>query len=135
MKTKITLLGLAGMLIFAACSKSDYEENQDGIILNLVQKDKKEAAKLRLQVLGDELIHVSATPDQHFPKDTSLIIVPNAQTIPFTVDDTGDSITLSTARLNVRVSKSDGGIIFKDKDNRRILAEAKGGAGCLFLLR
>lgn len=128
MKNKrIPLSLLLAGLLFVACSAPQYQLTDDGVILNLKQENKAKTSKLRLQVLGDELIHVSATPDKDFPKDSSLITVPGLQTVPFQVDDAGDSILLSTARLNVMVSKLDGGITFKDGDGRVILAEKSGG--------
>ncbi len=128
MKNKrIPLSLLIAGLLFVACSAPQYQLTDDGVILNLKQEKKAEAGKLRLRVLGDELIHVSATPDKDFPKDSSLIIVPGLQTVAFEVDDAGDSIMLSTSRLQVMVSKLDGGIKFKDKNGRLILAEKQGG--------
>lgn len=127
MKNKGIYLGLFAGLLFAACTQPQYQLTNDGFILNLKQEKKADANKIRLQVLGDELIHVSATPDKDFPKDSSLIIVPGLQTVPFQVDDAGDSIMLSTSRLKVMVSKMDGGIKFKDKNGRVILAEKPGG--------
>ena len=127
MKDPKILLNLVVLMIVAACSTSNYQKTNDGVIIDVKQQHKTDARRIRLQVLGDELIHVSATPDQDFPNDSSLIIVPGIQPVPFTVDDTGDSITLKTALLKVRVSKANGGLIFKDKDGRRILAEAEGG--------
>ncbi|GET31162.1 alpha-xylosidase [Prolixibacter bellariivorans] len=127
MKNKRIHLCLLAGLLFAACTQPKYQLTDDGVILNLRQENKAEASKLRLQVLGDELIHVSATPDGDFPKDSSLIVVPGLKTVPFAVDNEGDSIRLSTAKLNVMISKADGGIKFKDKTGKLILAEKKGG--------
>jgi alpha-D-xyloside xylohydrolase len=114
-------------LLFAACSAPQYQITENGVILSLKQEKEADAKMLRIQVLGDELIHVSATPDKDFPKDSSLIIVPGIQTVPFQVEEAGDSILLSTSRLKVMVSKLDGGIKFKDQDGRVILAENPGG--------
>ena len=127
MKNKKIQLSLLAGLLLAACAQPQYQLTDNGIILNFKQEKTAKANKLRLQVLGDELIHVSATPDKDFPKDSSLIIVPGLQTVPFQVDEAGDSIMLSTSRLKVMVSKLDGGIKFKDKNDRVILAEKPGG--------
>ncbi len=127
MKTKRIQLSLLAGLLLAACSVPKYQLTDDGVILSLKQEKNADANKLRLQVLGEELIHVSATPDKDFPKDSSLIIVPGLHRTPFQVDDAGDSIMLSTSRLKVMVSKIDGGIKFKDKNGHVILAEKPGG--------
>ncbi|MFD2034673.1 TIM-barrel domain-containing protein [Belliella marina] len=127
MKNQKVLLNLLVFLLFAACSKSNYQKTEDGVIINLNQRNKSEAQRIRLRVLGEDLIHVSATSEKEFPRDSSLIVVPGLSTAPFTIDDIGDSITLSTARLDVLVSKKDGGVVFKDKNGKIILAEKQGG--------
>lgn len=127
MKNKRMLFILFAGILFAACSQTQYQLTDDGVILNLKHNKESDANKLRLQVLGDELIHVSATPDKDFPKDSSLIIVPGLQTVPFKVENTGDSVMLSTSCLKVMISKFDGGIKFKDKSGRIILSEKPGG--------
>ncbi|WP_036985149.1 hypothetical protein, partial [Prolixibacter bellariivorans] len=76
MKGKNIYLSLLLALLFASCSSTQYQKLNDGIVLTLHQKGKTATHKVRLQVLGDELIHISATPDKNFPKDSSLIIVP-----------------------------------------------------------
>lgn len=127
MKNKNIHLCLFAGLLWVACSGPQYQLTDDGVIINLKQEKKADAKKLRLQVLGDELIHVSATPDKDFPKDSSLIIVPRLQTVPFQVNEAGDSIMMNTSRLKVVVSKLDGGIKFMDRNGRVILAEKTGG--------
>ena len=114
-------------LMIVSCFAPGYKLVDDGIIINLKQESKTGAKTLHLQVLGDELIHVSATPDKDFPKDSSLIIVPGLQTVPFHVNDSGDSIMLTTSCLKVLISKLDGGIKFHDKNGHLVLAEKTGG--------
>jgi len=123
---KIYLSLLTGIL-FSSCATKHFEKSADGIIISINQPKEAGLKKLRLQVLGDELIHVSATPENEFPKDSSLIIVPNIKTVPFTVSEEGDTITLSTEKLKVMVSSKDGGIKFKDKEGKLVLAEKNGG--------
>lgn len=122
----IYLLLLTGLLLIS-CATKQYKRIEDGLILNFEQKNNTQIKKLRIQVLGDELIHVSATPELTFPKDSSLIIVPEIPTVPFTVNELGDSIILATNKLNVMISKADGGIKFKDTDGKLVLAEKDGG--------
>lgn len=98
----------------------------DGVVVNIKQKNQTDTRKVRLQVARDELIHITATPDKEFPKDSTLIIVPGIKNTPFTVDNSHkDSIMLVTSRLKVIVSKLDGGVNFKDKDGKLILAEKR----------
>ncbi|MFG6685780.1 TIM-barrel domain-containing protein [Mariniflexile sp. HNIBRBA6329] len=129
MKINTIYLSLFTGLLLASCSsnKKSYQQTNDGIIVTIKQTKNTDLNKLRLQVLGDEIIHVSATPEQEFIKDSSLIILPDLAPHPFNVSQNGDTITLSTKTLNVMVSSIDGGITFKDHEGKRILTEAKGG--------
>ncbi|WP_305039573.1 TIM-barrel domain-containing protein [Fulvivirga ulvae] len=127
MKIKKIHLGLCVMLWFTGCVEPQYQITDGGVIIDINQNKESEVRKVHLRILGNELIHVSATPDNDFPEDSSLIIVPGLQTVPFTVEDEQDSITVSTKRLKVFVSKANGGIKFKDSAGKVVLAEKPGG--------
>lgn len=126
MKINKTYIYLITGLIVASCATKHYEKTGDGIIMNFNKTKSSGLSKLRLQVLGDELIHVSATAENEFPKDSSLIIVPHFGTTAFTVSTLKDSVKLATASLNLMVSSRDGGIKFKDKNGKLILSEKSG---------
>ncbi|QSB25642.1 TIM-barrel domain-containing protein [Flavobacterium sp. CLA17] len=126
MRKKIHFLFAATLL--ASCSVKQYQTIDDGIIVSVKQNSKTDVQKVRIQVLQDELIHVSATPDAEFAKDSSLIIVTGKSKTPYKVEtNVADSISIVTSRLKVMVSKINGGINFKDKDGKLILAEKSGG--------
>jgi len=118
---------LIGLFFLSGCSDPSYILTDIGVVLNLAPKDNSDTRLLRIDVLSDELIHVSATPDSHWPKDSSLIIVPQEEQVPFKVEDLRDSLRLSTSRLKVMVSKSNGGIRFLNKNGEAILSEKPGG--------
>ena len=123
-KNKLYISLLAGLLV-TACSTKKYVKTNDGITITI--NNNNQVNKLKLQVLGNELIHVSATPKAEFLEDSSLIIVPNIKSVPFSVAEEKDTITLSTETLQILVSSKDGGIKFKDKDGKLILSEKAGG--------
>lgn len=125
-RKKIHLL-IAGMLL-TACSTKQYQMIDNGVVVNVKQKNNTETRKVRLQVLGDELIRVSATPEKEFPKDSTLIIIPGIKGVPFTVDTSHkDSVAIVTNKLRVLVSQNDGGVNFKNKSGKVILTEKTGG--------
>lgn len=66
---------LAG-LILGSCSGKVYEQTDNGVIVKVQQKGEQNARLVRFQVMGDKLIHVSATPDNKFADPKSLVIVP-----------------------------------------------------------
>ncbi|MFI1772381.1 TIM-barrel domain-containing protein [Thalassobellus citreus] len=127
MKTTKTYLSLFLGILLASCSVKQFKKVDNGIIISLKSSETSKVKKLRLEVLGEEIIHVSATPENEFAKDSSLIIMPKIGSVPFTVNEQNDSIVLATSKLNVFVSKLNGGIKFKDSDGKTILAEKDGG--------
>lgn len=127
MKNIKIYLNLFLVLLLASCSPKAFEKVENGIILSINSNENNKTKKIYVEVLGEQIIHVSATPNSEFPKDSSLIIVPKKRTTPFTVNETGDSIKLATSKLNVMISKIDGGIQFKNENGKLILSEETGG--------
>jgi len=120
---------LFAAMVLAGCSSSkQYQTIDGGIVVNVKSSNTTDVKKVRVQVLGDELIHISATPENEFPKDSSLIIVPGIKNTAFKVEKSkNDSVTVTTSRLKVMVSQLNGGVNFKDKNGKLILAEKQGG--------
>ncbi len=124
--TKTILNFLMGLLIFS-CSNPQIKETDHGIILEIKQKKKLDTRKICIDILSDDIVHVSATPEKEFVKDSSLIILPQRNSVEYTIDDFGDSILLKTKKLNILISKQDGQVIFKNKKNEIILSEKENG--------
>lgn len=122
-------LWMLACLSFLSCTpQQGYEKTQDGIIVNLPQKQSTDVGKIRLQVVNDKVIHVSATPEKKFSEEKSLIIVPQAESqTPFSVEETEQQLTLSTAELRVIVNRQTGEVAFADKNGNAILRENMGG--------
>lgn len=131
MKKNTIALGLSAGLLLASCAVKNYTKTNDSVFIDLKLNAENQLRTLRLQVLGNDLIHVAASAKESV-KDSSLIIVPGQQTVPFQISQLKDSIKLATKTLNVMVSAKDGGIKFKDKNGKMLLAE-KAGGGRTFL--
>ncbi|WP_291527990.1 TIM-barrel domain-containing protein [Bacteroides sp. UBA939] len=115
-------------LSLSSCAEQSYEKTQDGIIINLQQKQSTDAGRVRLQVINDKVIRVSATPGKHFSKEESLIIVPQAESqSSFSVEEAERQLTLNTATLQVIVDRNTGEVVFADKNRNAILRENEGG--------
>jgi alpha-D-xyloside xylohydrolase len=83
---------------------------------------------VRLEVISDKIIHVSATPATTFSSEKSLIIVPSLQmTDKYTVTTKGSMLTVSTSSLRVNVDKNSGVITFTDPNGKLILSESANG--------
>ena len=127
MKLKNAILVYLVLIVLTSCSTKHYQKVDDGIIVDLEHPESNQTGKLYLGVLGENIVHVSATPEKEFPKDSSLIIVADTQSVPFTVNEEKNTVVLETAKLKVIVSIVDGTIQYKDKAGKTILAESEGG--------
>ena len=127
MKLKSTSVYLMAGWLLAACAGSGYEETDKGVIVEVKQQQPTDVRKVRLEVMGEKLIHVSATPEKNFSKEKSLIVIPQEQKVGFKVVDDGDAITVKTSQLSATVSKSTGEVRFADAGGRLILAEEQQG--------
>lgn len=110
-----------------ACSGDGYEQMTDGIIVKIRQSHPQSVRLLRFQVMGERLIHVSATPEDEFTDKKSLIIVPQEKHTPFQVRQSGDTISVITKKLMASVLSSTGEVWFADEAGNIILRENKGG--------
>jgi len=120
----IFLLVFSGLLL-AGCSSKQWQETSSGIEVNLRGVRGKDPLKLKIDVIDDNIIHVMASPETRFSKRKSLIVADNRDLSigGFRVGGDSDSITVSTARLNVKVSIETGAVVFYDKDYNTILKE------------
>lgn len=116
---------LAGLLL-GACSGNVYEETGNGVIVKVQQKGDTDVRLVRFQVMGEKLIHVSATPEKKFADRQSLVVVPQTEQTPFTVAQQGDTITVATDEVRASVLASTGEVWFTDEDGNMILQENKG---------
>ena len=127
MKLKDTSACLFAGLVLAACAGSGYQKTDKGVVVTLNQQQPTDVRKVRVEVMGEKLIHVSATPEKEFSQEKSLIIVPQLAQTPFTVAEQGDDVWVKTSQVGVRVSKSTGQVRFTDAAGKQVLAEEAGG--------
>ena len=56
-----------------ACSGNGYEKMGNGIIVNVEQQQPTDVRKVKVEVMGEKLIHVLATPEKNFSKAETLV--------------------------------------------------------------
>lgn len=118
---------LLGGLLLAACSGGGYQKTDKGIIVEVKQQNPTDVRKVRVEVMGEKLIHVSATPEKDFSKAESLVVVPQEGQTPFTVEERESAVLVKTAQLCASVDKATGEVTFTDAEGKVILAEETGG--------
>lgn len=126
MRKQIIYCLLATPLV-CSCTEKPYKMIENGVIVEVSRQNEQQARFVRLQALGDRLIRVSATPEDTFADEQSLIIIPQKEKVAFQVEERQDTILLSTAAINGFVLKSSGEVWFTDKKGKPLLSENKGG--------
>ncbi len=121
-KALITLALMAAAIALPSCNKQQYSVSDNAVTITPVN-----GPKVRLQVLGDKIIRVSATPDNKFPVTESLAVVPQEPYTDFSVSDDNAAVIVTTPEIKATVSKTDGQVTFYDKDGNLYLSEQAGG--------
>ena len=123
---------LAGGML-ASCKGGVYSETHNGIVVKVQQTASADSLGyalphlVRLEVMGEKIIHVSATAEDKFADKQSLIITDNQQKTPYEVMQHGDTITLATRAIQANVLASTGEVWFTDSLGTTIVREQNGG--------
>ncbi|MBO5815197.1 MAG: DUF5110 domain-containing protein [Bacteroidales bacterium] len=120
----VSLFLLASM---ALCSCGAVKQDDSSVTVKVQQKNQDGPALVRLEVMGEKLIRVSATPDKKFADPQSLVILPENEQVPFEVKEHGDTISVITKALKANVLTSTGEVWFTDMENNMLLREQEGG--------
>ncbi|MBR2128039.1 MAG: DUF4968 domain-containing protein, partial [Bacteroidales bacterium] len=125
MKAKgISIFVLAAMTL-ASCA--GYRQDGSGVTVEVTEPQENGPALVRLQVMGEKLIHVSATPEKKFADPQSLVVIPASEKTPFKVEENGDTVTIVTSALRANVLATTGEVWFTDPQGKMLLREESGG--------
>ena len=127
MKSRLFCTALSVGLLLCGCSADPYVQDDSSVTVKVQSPVDGGPSIVRLEVLGDKLIHVSATPERRFADPESLMIVPTECYVPFTVAQSGDTLMLSTSAVKAHVLMSSGEVWFTDLEGNLILREEEGG--------
>lgn len=97
-----------------------------GIVIQLPEGI--ETRLVRLEVISEKIIRVSASPTDSFPADESLMLVPSLDTrTAFKVTEGRREVTIATSELSAKVMLKTGAITFTDASGKVLLREVTGG--------
>jgi alpha-D-xyloside xylohydrolase len=128
MKNLLLSLSVFLCLGLFACQSASVEHNDDGVTVCMNTSSGHSLKRIRLQVITDNIIRVTASPDTVFSKWESLINVhPETLKTGWTVTQSKEEISLKTATIRATVSLKTGEVVFFDNSEQQILAENSGG--------
>jgi alpha-D-xyloside xylohydrolase len=111
--------------LLAACSASQPEGSFTSDDSGLLVKPAAGAAKhVRLQVVTDRLVRVTAVADDNLDLPPSLMAAPaEGKSAPFKVTKADGEVVLETSRVRAHVSLANGAVRFTDLADKALLAE------------
>ena len=119
----LCLAGMAGTTTQAA--GGSYQRSDDGVIVTPASGP---AGRVRLQLMGERTVHVTAVPGKSLDLPASLMVVaPPPQHPKFTLKATAGQLVLRTAQLSAVVSLANGTISFRDASGKPLLRERNRG--------
>ena len=125
MKFKIIISTLIFLFIVTLAKAQSYCLSGSFITVKVKDKIVNGPQLVRLQVVSDNIIRVEATAERQFPEKKSLIIVKQTATPKFTVNETGDMVSISAKDVTAKVNSNTGRVMFYDKNGKRLLSEVE----------
>ncbi|MCU4157703.1 DUF4968 domain-containing protein, partial [Carboxylicivirga sp. A043] len=117
---------VVGLVLFS-CSQTGYVRSADGIIIHPSDVAADGAKTIKLQVVSDEIVRVTATPKAAIDDRESLIIVKEFDNkVKYDVVEQDDELHLKTAKLLVKASLKTGEVAFYDLEGNPLLKEEQG---------
>jgi len=112
------------LVIFSSCSPKAWEKTPGGVLIHPKSGIENTAKSIRLEVLGDRIIRVVASPTDQFSSEKSLCVVDQtgAQTA-FEVAEQNDSLILTAAKVKATVSLATGAVVFYGENGQKLLQE------------
>lgn len=111
--------------VCSSITAQQIEKNNNGI--TVYPSLNGEVKAVRLEVITDKIIRVTASPVKTMAQAQSLAVLPYADKVNWTTTEQGADIVLRTDALQARVSLSDGTVRFYDKAGKLLLAERGNG--------
>lgn len=97
-----------------------FEKTADGVIVTPASGPAK---KVRLQVMSDRAIRVTASPTDTIDAPQSLMVIAQPKTSGFTVTEAGGKVVLKAGKATAEVVLATGAVSFKDAAGKTTLAE------------
>ena len=110
------------------CNCANYQKLENGVLITLKQSSVNDVQTVCLQVVNNDIIHVTASPSKKLSENPSLIATYSPVThTDWKVSQEKEDIILQTTTTKAIVSLKTGEIRFTDLKGKTILQEQPGG--------
>jgi len=110
-----------------SCGRKEWKQTDDGVLLRLKPASPTETSMLKVSVVTDRIIRVTAVPGKSFSDAKSLIVIDQTTVPPFTVTEEEGFVTVSAAEVKAKVALATGQVTFLDGNGNLITREREGG--------
>lgn len=124
---KLYILSSLLCLSAAAWAGGNVSRTAGGVTVAIGQHRQGQTALVRLNVVSDKIIRVSATAEATFRDPKSLITVPQTATPKYEVVEHGDTVTVKTRQIRANVLTTTGEVWFQNAQGTVLLQEQRGG--------
>ena len=124
---KILFLVFTIILLLPSFSTGPVVRNKDGVTVKLRPNAPYDTRLVRLSVINDKIIRVSATPDDNFADPKSLVALPQQHEVNYETIITDTTVTLATPYLEATVNFSTGQVSFRDNSGKLLAQEDPNG--------
>ena len=118
---RIAFLAAAMACVSTAALAQTYQRTATAIVVTPARGPE---GAVRLQVYGDAIIRVTASPTRDLDLPSSLMVTARPVTTGFTVSEAPGVVTLKTAKASADVDLAAGSVTFHDSSGRVVLAES-----------
>src|SRR5579864_7226146 len=121
------------VLLFIILSSTAWAANQSRFAVKNFHRDSNgvtlttTAGIMRIEVCGDRVIHVIASPTSEIPTPKVPVVIQPCKAQNIKVASDKNDVKLSTEAISVTVDTATGALTFLSKDGNAVLAEAKNG--------
>ena len=125
--SRILLVAATLAILPLSCGKKDCSVKGNTVTVKLQSLAEGGPSQVRLQVLGEKIIRVSATPDAKFNDRKSLVVLPTKGKTKFQVSMDEGLVKVSTSAVTVTVDPATGKLKFTDAEGETLLDSGEGG--------
>ncbi|WP_205503652.1 TIM-barrel domain-containing protein [Rufibacter psychrotolerans] len=115
---------VAGLFSFKRPADKSYQKLADGVVVKVAKPTAGSPQMVKVRVLADNIVQVSASPVEKFSEEPSLMVLenknPNAH---WQFQERKGKLVVSTKALRVEIGPENGAVAFFDQSGKQLLQE------------